>query len=444
MPTGDLVHYATGKGPFGKRFKRTMEEAAIAKRQLELRRAGGAIVRGTLRTMGYVWTGTGGWHIIPMISMDNRIGFVDSARGMAVLTEQTLAPEGREALTTPNQGEGVKASGAAAWSSPDVGEGWRASAPAGWVQLVTDIRTFADKSHSDAYKVDIPQVRWRVHAFGLKTCYSGDDAGKAVGFPGLAKLDGGFEMPKWGTVRPMPREAVAALDAVAIPWLIDVCRRLATMAGMAAEIHPQIDAVLGVTPATPLMALAGAGSPRIGAGAPTKIIQEFYTRRRNLPFNSIEQTLDLMATAHLPGSLTNRATAESGIGRVAHSCSDADQGMLMPDSGAVIGCRWLDLAKQLIAEILFQKILPVAKELVWMNPTGEHHSGELQRKTLLAVGEGIYRTILAPFAFEADEIINKKLPAAYYSVVPAPVYPGETDVMTHVAPEPVNENENDE
>ena len=138
----------------------------VADRQLGLRAVGGARVRGVLVACGEAHSGTGGWHVIPYVTPDRRIGYVDTAKGRAYLTDERLSEEAVVALTVPGQTPGAKASGAAAWSSPDAGGGAGTEAPDGWVQLVIDIRT-----HEPVEQLVLASPPTLV-AYGLVTCYS--------------------------------------------------------------------------------------------------------------------------------------------------------------------------------------------------------------------------------------------------------------------------------
>ena len=149
--------------------------SSVAQHQLSLREAGGALVRGALAAAGERHTGTGGWHIIPYVTPDGVVAYVDTAHGRAYVTSVRLDAETIEALTMPDQTPGAKASGAAVWSYPDAGGG-ASEAPDGWMQLLVDIRL-----HSPV--ADVVSAAPELVAYGLVTCYShrrGDPIDKHV------------------------------------------------------------------------------------------------------------------------------------------------------------------------------------------------------------------------------------------------------------------------
>jgi hypothetical protein len=133
--SGDLESLSHGVDVWGKKIKRSKVIKDEATRQLKLREAGAAKVRGVLKAAGKVYTDTSGWWIVPFITTNKEIAFVNIAHGVAVASNVQLDEDTIEALTVPDQGEGVKASGAAVWTSPDAGVGFKAKSPPGWVQL---------------------------------------------------------------------------------------------------------------------------------------------------------------------------------------------------------------------------------------------------------------------------------------------------------------------
>ena len=120
--------------------------------------SGAAAIRGVLASFGYTYSGTGGWHITAYATPDQRRGFVNICRGVAMLTSYTLDAEMIEALTVPGQGDGPQVSGA--------GGSMAASAPPGWIQLLVDLR-------KDVGAVtELGEfVTARIVAWCLDTCY---------------------------------------------------------------------------------------------------------------------------------------------------------------------------------------------------------------------------------------------------------------------------------
>ena len=176
----------------------------VADSQLALRAAGDARVRGALVACGEAHSGTGGWHVIPyVVAPEGRIGWVDTAKGRAYLSDVTLDAEMVVALTAPGQGAGPKASGAAVWSSPDAGGGTSTEAPDGWIQLVVDIRTHGD--------VDTIEASAELVAYGLVTCYS-----HSRGRPLSERVS------SW----PLDDDQRRRIESLAATWLDDLLERV--------------------------------------------------------------------------------------------------------------------------------------------------------------------------------------------------------------------------
>ena len=187
----------------------------VARCQLALRMEGTDTVLGVLQTLGYCYRGTGGWWITAYADGQNRLGFVNNAKGIAVITSIVLSPAVVEALTIPNQVPGPQVSGAAAWTSPDVGEARNASAPNGWVQLLVDLRMDARGAPYTAERSVVPPAvpcTARVIRWGLATCYQG-----LPGEPGYTALDPAPDHPKlplsdWPCSKEIRRRMAAVAD----------------------------------------------------------------------------------------------------------------------------------------------------------------------------------------------------------------------------------------
>lgn len=196
-----------------------VEQVVEARRQLDLRNWGEKLVQGVLKgSLKREYSGTGGWWVIPMVSPNGHLGFVDIASGTAIITDAEIPAQVIEACTVPNQSPGVQCSGAAAWTAPDVGladlevvkttmkqvpgmdtvdardlpvttmalvdpppvskRQWP-EYPAGWLQFVADVRG----GHSDKVGPIITKVQ--TVAYGLATCYSSSDKGIDRSLPTL-------------------------------------------------------------------------------------------------------------------------------------------------------------------------------------------------------------------------------------------------------------------
>uniref|UniRef100_UPI003F496990 helix-turn-helix transcriptional regulator n=1 Tax=Amycolatopsis sp. CA-096443 TaxID=3239919 RepID=UPI003F496990 len=142
-------------------------------------KAGKQLVCDALAALGHSYDGTGGWHILPAVTADRRLGFVNIAAGVAVTTTITVPRAIVAALTVADQKPGPLFSGAAKWAAPDPGEAARAEFPAGWLQLAVDVRHSAEPVSSPRPI----ELAAKVTSWCLTTCYG------ERGEPGAAALD---------------------------------------------------------------------------------------------------------------------------------------------------------------------------------------------------------------------------------------------------------------
>jgi hypothetical protein len=316
---------------------------SVARRQLELREAGAAIVRGVLRTVGASsygndWTGysgTSGWHVTAYMTTERQIGFVNMALGNAVLTDATLEAEIAEALTVPQQSEGVLASGAAAWSAPDVGMSQPEKdsdgvvrlaapkkesgpeAPRGWVQLVLDLRGTAEP---------VP-CRAHVCAWGLRTCYEGRRGG-----PGAQHLDGHQHPPMFARDWPLTSEQITRLRIVGEPILRRMAEHLADIAGCRDEVVAELD------------------RPNISAGARVDA-----AIRALGAYDWHSGAYDAAnATRSVIYDVARSALRAAGVGRISAISGDAND---------VGGMQYWDLCAHLLERIVIRDLTPVAEAL---------------------------------------------------------------------------------
>lgn len=310
-----------------------------ARRQLALRERGAALVRGILRTVGVSsygadwrgYDGPSGWHVTAYVTPELSVGFVNIAQGVAVATDVQLDLEVAEALTVPEQDEGVLASGAAAWTAPDVGLAQLAQgsdgvmrlgppklgpeAPRGWTQLALDLRGTADAVPCSA----------RVVAWGLHTCYEG-----RRGEPGAQHFDAPgrrLRADEW----PLSGAQRARLRAVGEPMLRRIALQLADIAGMRSDI----ESTLGAGPADEshiAAAMRLLALPRSDA----------YT-----PAGSLRGAISSIT------DISRDALRRAGIARIS----------AMGDVSATIGGRYWDLLQALLDWILRRDLAPVAAAL---------------------------------------------------------------------------------
>lgn len=288
----------------------------LADRQVALRQSGASTVRSVLAALGPRPSGTGGWHLTAYVTPRGQIGYVDTARGVAVLTSSTLSDQEAEALTVPDQPEGPQVSGAAAWCAPDPGEARVASAPAGWVQLACDLRAPRGTEVEPAEAVSSETVAW-----GLRTCYG------RLGRPGLDGLDA--REPTVDVRIGASPEAVAAMEQVAERWLRKTSMQLAEMAGCRAAIEE---------------ALRQGIRSAIRAAAENSEPAPSYT-----PASAVVTALDC-------GRLSRAILRQLGVARIAGIAGERRLGVTP-------GGRWYDLAQHLVERVLRRDLLPHSEQL---------------------------------------------------------------------------------
>lgn len=186
-----------------------------ARRHLDLRREGTALVLGGLEALGLSYTGTGGWHLAACRTTDGCLGFVNTATGCALATQLAVGDALLDALTVPEQGPGQVASGAAAWTSPDVGEPQRLTLPSGWVQLLVDVR----RLDVDPATLPLDELAPRMVAWCLPTVYG------RRGRPGWARLDG-LEATLPTDAWPFTKAQRSRCAEVGAPWFVELLDRL--------------------------------------------------------------------------------------------------------------------------------------------------------------------------------------------------------------------------
>ena len=154
-------------------LREVQDHDEVARNQLCLRRAGRETVLGVLAQAGERHSGTGGWQIIACVSPANHyIGWVNTARGRAYLSNVCLTGSMVEALTVPEQDEGAVTSGAPGFASAAVAGSRTVEIPDGWTQLLTDVRRLqGDSTPTEEGLVE--NLTWDLVAYGLRTCYEG-------------------------------------------------------------------------------------------------------------------------------------------------------------------------------------------------------------------------------------------------------------------------------
>jgi hypothetical protein len=312
---------------------------AAAARAIDLRRQGEDIVCGALAALGHAYHGTEGWPVVAFAAPGGQIGFVNTAKGIAVLTSATLSPEVTEALTVPEQPEGPQLSAAASWAGPDPGEAHRASAPQGWAQLLLDLRGGGEPARN---------MTARITAWCLTTCYGNP------GEPGHLSLD-----PPLGAETMDPRdwpcseETRAAMDEAGYAALDKIARDLAAQAGLAGH----------------LAAALGGDEPRNRrVSAAMRAAHDPRERQITPPYSPVEEAVR-SAVGIIPGTGTAAdALGRANVSRLAHACGDTSE-------NNISGNRYHDLIDRLLRRILAGRLTPAAADLA------AHFEGERQMWT---------------------------------------------------------------
>lgn len=365
-------------------------ELPLARRQLALRRKGTGLVRAALKALGHEYNGSSGWWITACATPTGTLGLINIAHGVAVETDVCLEAELIEALTIPDQGEGVKASGAAAWTAPDAGEGHRASAPSGWTQLLVDVRKGAGESE----QCELDSVSARVVMWGLQTCYG------RPGAPGYTLLDGPmYESKSRQPIQewPMEWEVRKTIRCIGTTWMDQVARRLSELAGCATEVGAALDApdsnihqrVVAAVRATGVYGWHSQGYDAVGAARSS--------------CNSISDFLP-------------QALRECGVSRISAACDISETG----------GSRYYDLIRAALQRAVLQRLIPVA-EALWAQmaplvPSREDGWDMHQRiqPVLTHLGSEIAKDVLRGVGAGADAT-DAAIVAAYYANGPVVV-----------------------
>ena len=370
----------------------------IARRQLQLRETTGAIVRGALAAQGLRFRATQGWNISAFATPDGHVGFVNTATGVAVVTDVEISPEAVEALTVPDQADGPVSSGAAAWSSPDAGESHRASAPAGWRQLIMDLRDYEEVA-------DI-RCTATVVVWGLHTCYSDREGKPERGWPGYQSLS----LRTTGLIPledcPADDDISARIAAIGTAWLDTVAMRLATMAGCEDAVREhlterRVDKAISVARAPLNRSMASGYSAAAAVESKVSVLSKSPTRR---------------------------ALRRAGVYKIANACGDTAR-------DKTLFTRQIDLCSDLLELVLIQRLTPVA-ETMWAQLApfwhGQTHGMEPDEAFERWLGydtlprliepliESISDLVLKPIAAEVTSIENEMI-AAYFANGPVTV-----------------------
>lgn len=348
-----FIRSAPVTGPWALASVRDLAISATARqeaqRQLDLRQRGEQAVQGVLAALGHAFDGTGGWWISAFAAPDRTVGFVNTARGVAVSTSAVLGADVIEALTVPRQAEGPQVSGAASWASPDPGEAHQASAPAGWVQLVMDLRG------GDAVTPQ-PGVTARIVAWCLRTCYGKPGDPGALGLDthpwtfassaGRADVAGPQDWPAAGDVR-------RAVDEAGLAVLDTIARDLAADAGVGGEIGTALDG-------------DGPRWERIRAAWQAALLPA-------ADFAGYEEPAQVAARAARRAS----AAALAPVARIAESCGDA----VPYGPGNIEGSRYWDVIEALAARIITARLEPLMAPLAAAVP-GQPRDARRERERL--------------------------------------------------------------
>lgn len=365
-----------------------------AQRHAEIRVRAGARIRGALHAMGVHYRATSGWQTIAMVTPDRRLGFVNTAKGVAVETDLTLSGEAIEALTVPDQGTGPKVSGAAAWSCPDVGEPHHTSAPEGWTQLITDLRDSTDEARRHtAEELPISDVRPRVVRWGLATCYDGEP-----GRPGPTHIEPGIHDEHTLAPGDWPYEdRHRAMVEIGMPWLRGLAARLARDAGR--------DDV-----AEPLDAGDVVGAHRTLYEGPWELGGYGYDAAKAAR----------MGLGVGKDGVAWKALRRSGVLEVAHLAGE------LGPRGASVGHRVVEIARAMLERVMVQRLEPVA-EAIWSSlapylegPREDRRPSELYQVTEARIRDmapGVADSILGVGHGRADKLgardVAAKMERAY-------------------------------
>jgi len=135
------------------------------------------------------------WDIVPFTTGDNRLGFVNVNKGIAVSTDFILDPETVNALAAPQREK-----------APYI------ETPPGWVQLHCDIEAMEEGSNP-------LKVKAEVVAYGLMTCNNSRHA-PTVAFDSHKIVD----PREWDFTEEQRRRVLALVE----DWLINACRQVAS------------------------------------------------------------------------------------------------------------------------------------------------------------------------------------------------------------------------
>jgi hypothetical protein len=396
LHTGDLLYVVKGRGPFDP-LKRSKLVKEVAEEQLALRDAGAAKMRGILKSWGKVYTGTSGWWVSPFVTPDMNAAFVDTARGVAVIAEGVKLDEAViEALTVPDQGDGVKASGAAAWTSPDVGEGHNASAPPGWMQLVCDIRTFSD------WPVEAGiTAKQKLVCYGLVNCY------KERSLPSK-EIDEGYPEPDptwWHFTEEQSTRAIQKADE----WVRQALRQIVKHLPNSAEILKILD-----------------GDKEFAAHKSLSELLDKYPNQRE-ESRDWPKTQEQIEADAIRWFRSNRASSAAN-----HVCDEfwVSKVFFCRERGeSVIGWRWIDHFRDALTMAVYSRLEPIAANLRWMldmsglreasNSYGPHRENFTQ--ALGETAKQIAKVLCHKLDDSARDFVRKELLSILYEN--GPVYP---------------------
>ncbi len=349
----------------------------VAAEQIRLREEGTRLVLGTLKALGYKYTASNGWWISAFAAPKRSLGFVNTSKGIAVLTDVQLPPDVIEALTIPEQGAGQVASGAAAWTYPDAGEPRHSSAPDGWTQLLVDVRASVEG-------VAVTDVACCAHVimWGLPTCYDGER-----GPAGYECLDPLAEKPSIAAEDwPCPTTIRQRLAERAEIWLKETAENLARIADVDISTMTVSEAVQFAGPREPFR-----------AETPTQIA------RRDV-VDAINATVNREIVEAL------RAHRFNLVARW--------------ESAQTVGCRYWDLLKYLCERILVNRLSPAAEvlrehltPLIPQRPNYDE-TGYKIRPLLKDMAPHVLSLVLTPINVEP---VDRELMGIYYSDGPVAV-----------------------
>lgn len=304
----DLVDLSRGHDSLNLVVDRSSVVAEEAARQRELRYSGESRLRGTLLSLGFDFSPADpAWRANLLTCVKgSEIGLVDNARGVAVLTGVSLAPEQIEAMRID-----IK-------SDPGEYPASSEELPAGWIQLRGEMRPYGPSPFEQI------EGHARLVCYGLRTCYGHRGAPATHVLHSRSKE---IHPAEW-EFRFDQRQVV---QGMVDRWLKEWCQ---TLARELSDPQPVLDSI------------ESDDIPRYIAKLTDVAVHgeaDFSWRRSEAAQDSSVALLTKWGVS------------------VACQAADAD--------GGIVGYRWIDKLYAIFQRVIYDKLKPVSLATGWMADT---------------------------------------------------------------------------